>query len=294
MLKKRVSRLFVFLSLSLLTPLYAQEATSSSQQKPEGVYDQLALHLVEYEAFDKEGKPLELIRIGKENDGGYVVPVQALNKSEALFGYGIGDDISFEDDYCRVTQKPAYAFDGGVSSIAVSNPLCSFYSECIATDKFLNAAQTSSGKCSTFSEQLTRFGLKESPVFIKMDIEGAEYVCFEDILTHAQQVTGFVVEIHYLTTPDYRIKAESLLSSVEKDFVLIHLHANNHARYSNFESQYVKGQIPFVVELTYINKNLLSTYKISSNQKHPKAIDLPNEKYGADCYFEILPPGYLR
>lgn len=285
--KELIFGFVILLSLSLLSPLYANKANHFFKQKPKSFYDELVLHFIEYDALDIRGNPLALVRIGRENDGGYVVPVQALNQAEALLGYGIGDDISFEEAFCDLTQKPAYAFDGGVSNIAISNYLCSFFSECIGNDKFLWGNQYSSGKSSTFSEQITRLGLEESPVFIKMDIEGAEYDCFMDILLKTQQITGFVIEIHFLTNPHYQNKAKLLLEAIEKDFVLIHLHANNFAKDSLFSSQYVKGLIPHVVELSYINKNLLGSYRISRDQKHPKSIDMNNNPNEPDCEFKI-------
>lgn len=284
--KELIFGIVILLPLSLWSSLFAHKADYLFEQEPKSFYDELVLHFIEYDAIDISGKPLTLERIGRENDGGYVVPVQALNQAEALLGYGIGDDISFEEAFCNFTQKPAYAFDGGISNIAISNPLCSFFSECIGNDNFL-WGNYSSGKSSTFSEQITRLGLVESPVFIKMDIEGAEYDCFMDILLKAQQITGFVIEIHFLTNPHFQNKAKLLLEAIEKDFVLIHLHANNFATISLFSSQYVKGLIPHVVELTYINKNLLGAYRVSRDQKHPKSIDMNNNPNEPDCEFKI-------
>ena len=37
-----------------------------------------------------------LIRIGKDNDGGYVIPYEIISKTDVLLSYGINKDWSFE------------------------------------------------------------------------------------------------------------------------------------------------------------------------------------------------------
>ena len=46
--------------------------------------------------------------------------------------------------------------------------------------------------------------------------------------------------------------------------------------------------MPQVLELTYINKNLVRNYKISANQTHPLSIDMPNCKNRPDYNFTLL------
>jgi len=37
-----------------------------------------------------------LIRVGKDNDGGYVIPYEIISKTDVLLSYGINKDWSFE------------------------------------------------------------------------------------------------------------------------------------------------------------------------------------------------------
>ena len=48
--------------------------------------------LVVYEA-KKNHEPIEMVRWGSPHDGGYVIPKILLEKSDVIFGYGIGNDI---------------------------------------------------------------------------------------------------------------------------------------------------------------------------------------------------------
>ena len=41
----------------------------------------------------------DLIRVGRDNDGGYIVPKSIILKSKSLLSYGINKDWSFEKDF---------------------------------------------------------------------------------------------------------------------------------------------------------------------------------------------------
>ncbi|MBQ3565444.1 MAG: FkbM family methyltransferase [Alphaproteobacteria bacterium] len=248
-------------------------------------FDKIALKLMIHDAKVK-GNPLKLIRLGKNNDCGYVVPIEALEASDALLGYGIDNDISFEREFCQRFDKPSFGFDCGIPGIETGDNRCHFFSECIGTSDYIYSWQTSSGHVSSFSDQLQRLKLTDKKVFIKMDIEGAEFEVLNGILDYSNNITGIVLELHIsLKNAE---KALDILSSLERNFVLIHLHGNN-VSLEYFKTKYAKNHIPFALELTYVNKNLLSSYEISDNQKHPKPIDQPAWPYFSDCEFEITP-----
>ena len=60
--------------------------------------------LIKYEnmSFDKILKPkynYDLIRIGRDNDGGYLVEKKSLENTQSLISLGISDDWSFEEQF---------------------------------------------------------------------------------------------------------------------------------------------------------------------------------------------------
>lgn len=247
--------------------------------------DDLVLKLKVYTVYDQNGQ-IQLIRHGRAGDGGYFVPRIAFEKADILLGYGIADDISFEETFSTLYQKPSYGFDCGVPSIPVTNKLCTFVSECIANDGSLYAQQKSSGKFSTFPDQLKRIQAESKKLFIKMDIESAEYVAFEGIKSYFSNITGVVLEIHFAHDNQISL-ANTLLEALLKDFYLVHVHANN-CSLDVFQTKYSKGNIPRVLELTFINKNLVTHAVLSPNQRYPLSGDMENCSTFPPTKFEIL------
>ncbi len=284
---------FVILFVMILDPFFVctkierffeDEIMAPKVQKQ--AYENLANLLVVYEVADNNG-PLHLLRLGNDYDGGYVVPEKACKDADVLFGYGIANDISFEEKFSAFYHKPSYGFDCGVDSFPSKNKYFTFVSQCIGTDKFLYDKDSSSQNISSFIQQVNNLGLQNKKIFIKMDIEGAEYEAFDGILKASSNVTGIVLEIHFIREGEI-LKAIKLLSALNKDFLLLHVHGNNYEMHRSFSARNVKGLVPKVLELTYINKALVTSFKISNNQSHPVLLlDMPNNRLRDDCSFEL-------
>ena len=53
----------------------------------------------------KEFKPdalFDLLRVGKNNDGGYLICKKSLEESKFLLSFGISDDFSFEENFKKI------------------------------------------------------------------------------------------------------------------------------------------------------------------------------------------------
>ncbi len=248
--------------------------------------EELVKYLKVYSAYDQNGA-LELIRHGKANDGGYVVSTKALNAAEVLMGYGIATDNSFEDQFSIIYNKPSYGFDCGIDQINSESKLFTFVKECIASDAFLYDGSATNNQISSFEQQLNKLNLKDKKIFIKMDIEGAEYDAFPEIINNKANITGIALEIHFDDIEKNK-KALSLLKQLEKDFVLIHVHGNNCCVNTGFLTSSSVGVIPNVIELSYINKSLVMRYVLSVDQSHPQKIDQPNILGWPDANFKII------
>ena len=54
----------------------------------------------------KPTKQYELIRIGKDNDGGYLCGTKNIKSANTLISFGISEDWSFEKDFLKNTLLP--------------------------------------------------------------------------------------------------------------------------------------------------------------------------------------------
>lgn len=59
----------------------------------------------------KPNNEYELIRLGSDNDGGYLVEVDSLENSKRLVSFGLGLNWSFEKDFFRLKNCPIDCYD---------------------------------------------------------------------------------------------------------------------------------------------------------------------------------------
>src|SRR5208337_5263645 len=56
-----------------------------------------------------------LIRLGRDNDGGYLIDFANLIETELILAFGIYDDWSFEEEFRSFRNVPVLAFDHSIS-----------------------------------------------------------------------------------------------------------------------------------------------------------------------------------
>lgn len=251
--------------------------------------NKIASLIATYSCYDENATLLNLKRVGRVNDGGYVVPELAVQKADACIGYGISDDISFERQISKIYNIPSYGFDGTCSPIDTKHKLCKFIRQSLVSQDCIDGKipfPKGIGKGGSFEQHLDRLNLKDKKVFIKMDIEGNEYSTMPDILKHSHNITGIVLEVHFNNAKQSK-SAKNLLEKINENFLLVHVHGNNCCK-KLFVTENSKGKIPCAFELSYINKNLVENSNLSADQSHPKRIDMPNNPKIKDCKFTIL------
>ena len=294
----RLRYLFIFI-LSILALVYLTYTVRSIKEtlrstkylmdiENNRTKDEIVSLLLINDVFDQNGQ-IKLMRIGKQNDVGYMLPEKALSAADVLMSYGILDDNSFEEMFSDTYNKPSYGFDCGLVSFKGKNPLFKFVSECIGTDHTLLSGFHSSNNVTSFSNQIKKLELENKKIFIKMDIEGGEYYSFDDILLeHGNNITGIVLELYIDIDRDTTREALNLLNQLNKDFVLVYAHGNNCCPKLLFSSKNAIGKVPMVIELSYINKSLITKHQVANDQKHPQPNDSPNVLTHEDVKFEIL------
>ena len=227
----------------------------------------------------------DLVRIGRDFDGGYLVSISDIEQSELLIGLGINDDWSFEEDFLNQKKVPIYAYDASVGAKIFFKKLAqSFFSiynfkifanhlkvylkykkffsqpDVHHIQKFVGINTENESHC-TFADVLSKTNNKN--IFLKIDIEGSEYRFLNDIIANEEKITGLVIEFH-----DCDIHLNQIERFIKQFRLnLVHIHVNNYAPI-RFDDN-----LPLVLELTF-SKNA----NCSIDFKSPHKLDMPNNE----------------
>lgn len=242
-----------------------------------------------------------LIRLGNNNDGGYVVEKNSITNSELLLSFGLSDDWSFESDFSKFGNKTIYSYDYSVNArfwiVRLIKNLISIF---ILRDVRINFKNFFSyfGYRSFFDNK-KNFHIKkfifplsmkknvlkkndttdineilkdiDKKVFLKIDIEGAEYRILDQIINNEKKIKGLVVEFH-----DFDLNQNIVKSFIESlKLKLVHIHVNN---YGTIDSD----GTPSTVELSFTSREFLVN-SIMNDKTYPvKNLDKPCNKNDID------------
>lgn len=228
------------------------------------------------------------VRLGNQWDGGYVIPVSLLAKSDCLFSYGLGTDISFELDFVNNTDKKAYCYDHEIKE----NPIIPKYLENLI---YLHKEGLSGKKelnKNHFFEHLAEKNINKKIIF-KSDSEGAEYDFFEntDLEKFSEMVTGIVIEFHFLLNEEKIQRFFSLVKSINQYYYLCHIHGNNYGGNFEYKEKNKTYIMPHFLEITFINKNLVRECDVDRRAFPDPYLDkrneLSKEEYGLEFLKDI-------
>ena len=201
---------------------------------------------------------LKLIRIGCKKDGGYLVP-NILKKISYCFSPGVGDNSAFEDHLSQLGIK-SFLLDGTVEYQGKYNFI----------KKNLNVF--SDKKNITLKEWIKFTKIKEENLLLQMDIEGSEIdVVNSTSLSILKKFSIIIIEFHYFQSIllKYGLKIyRKLFKKVLKNFIICHIHPNNCC--GTFKVD--KHEIPRVMEITFVNKEMIQ-YKKLLNKNLPHKYD---------------------
>jgi len=177
--------------------------------------------------------PFTKIRLGRNNDGGYIIADIPRANYDIFLSAGIGNDYSFEKDFVRKYNTSCMMFDNTINKIEEESSLLLCHVQ-------KNISDTNTDTTTNLKDYFSRY----NDIFMKMDIEGGEENLFK-VLTESEllKIKQLVIEIH-----DCKSKIPSILSNTH---YLIHIHGNNYGGVPIVEGT----PIPNVYELTYVRKD---------------------------------------
>jgi hypothetical protein len=215
------------------------------------------------------------IRLGPKEDGGYVVPEIILEKCSALMTYGVGVNFEYEKEFAQIYNKPVYMFDHtlGISNWSENN--INYYNEGLGFEQ----------NCKDLIEHYKNLKI-DGDVFVKIDIEGAEYDYLERI--NIEEVSSFVngicLEVHWLSDQSTMSRFLNIIEKMCKHFIICHLHGNNWRGCFNYNGL----EIPDVLELTFINKKLVNNEEYDIQTYPINGLDYPNNPQLTEIKLEFL------
>ena len=223
--------------------------------------------------------PYEKIRIGRENDGGYLICNIPNVKYDLILCGGINDDTSFEDDLLnRNPLLTCYGFDGTINTSPSNNVRFNFIKKNIAAQNTDTTAN------------LHSYLEKYNNIIVKMDIEGGEFDWLNSLTTdHMNNISQMVIEFHFIQPYGTPLTKErlSIFKNINKTHTLLNFHGNNNAGIQN--KDYLGYEIPAVFECLYVNKKYITKDLELNNELIPLPLDQVNNKSLSDIHIDYPP-----
>lgn len=239
-------------------------------------YNKDELHRFDYRVLTSYEIPNQLIRIGPNQDGGYII-ADGL-EYDLFISCGIANDIRFEDAFLDIYKTTCFAFDGTISSFPSHKNNMKWIPKNIG---YINTEKTTN---------LQEYIKNNHNIFLKMDIEGSEFNWIDSMsIDDLQRFSQIVIEFHW----PFDIYRMNMLKKLNETHYIIHIHGNNYCDRDipkglpsgrsydgtvlihNESLQQIR--LPEVFEVTYINKKLFDdTSKINKKEIiYPINLDYP-------------------
>lgn len=217
---------------------------------------------------------VDCVRIGPSGDGGYVLPREALKRTDWLISLGLGADWRFEEEFRSRSGAPVTAYDHTVTTKfwarrTVGRMLRPLRRRRIVDDLRHNPSGTylryrrffRGGECEhrrvevgdgargTVSAEEILADCPGSAIWVKMDIEGAEWKTLAHWVAGSHRLAGMVVEFH-----DVARHADELRRFVAElpDFAVVNTSVNN-------VGGVMPDATPVLVELTLVRADLITS-----------------------------------
>jgi hypothetical protein len=215
----------------------------------------------------------KLVRLGGNNDGGYLVP-DDLNNIKFNLSPGIGNRFNFELDLLK-RGIPSNMCDASIDSIPRELAKCKFIKKNIGS---INKKDQIS-----INDWIEKINSENNQnLMLQMDIEGMEY---ETILSLSKKNLDcfriIIIEFHNLREIKNKFFFKIVLATFEKlleNFIICHIHPNNSCGI-NYISDVA---IPNAIEVSFIRKDRVKKKIYTKNFPHP--LDQPSVKNLKDIF----------
>jgi hypothetical protein len=205
-----------------------------------------------------------LIRVGSEIDGGYVLP-DLLNPDLVCFSAGVHLNSDFELDLAKRGIK-SHLIDFSVAGPVINHELFGFQRKFLSGTTFLDSHVTLDDWVGDLE--------KDRDLLLKMDIEGSEWAVLSGASSETlNRFNLMVIEFHGLDRLGFAGPfsiINGVLNRILEGFDIVNAHPNNYRG----ESIFFGARVPEVLEITFVNKRLnISGARVATGLRAP---NLPN------------------
>ena len=208
---------------------------------------------------------VELVRIGKDNDGGYIMPDDFSSDDKIAYSFGISNDVSWDKGMAS-RGYDVFMYDHTIDGLPEENPRFHWTKLGIADGYIQN------DMLKTLDELIKANHHEDKHnMILKMDVEGAEWGFLEmvssDMLAQFSQI---LIEFHGINDLGFQEKVLTALRKLNLTHKAVHIHSQNVGQHISLGAQTFSNQI----EVSYVRRDKYSLDD-SYDPVLPLNIDMP-------------------
>lgn len=219
-------------------------------------------------SFNQNYVSVDLVRIGPEFDGGYLMP-NILEKIDYCFSPGVGHTSEFERALYQDYKIKSFLLDYSVEKPAIQGDYFTFQKKFLGlknNDKTIKLSTWINNNVSSGNDNL----------LLQMDIEGCEYevLSFEE-LEVLKRFKCMIIEFHdfhKIFDTNFCYFIHGIFAKIFQKFKIVHAHVNSYREPITIG----KYSVPPTLEVTFLREDILMSVQSNDNVQLPNHLDKPN------------------
>lgn len=221
---------------------------------------------------------LTKIRIGNNGDGGYVTLKELCAKTDTVYSFGVGDDVSFELDFVNrfPNVQEIKLCDPTIDKLPLEHPRFEFFKHCIMDINPVDIPKDSLLKVDVEWNEWEAF----DELFNANDLNKFSQILIEFHIVHAEPrewlspyFKGFYQSVFDKINEDLFARYCEVMRRLNEQFYIFHIHANNSLPLIN-----VGGHtFPPLLEVSFVRKDLARAVYSTSEHFPIEGLDFPNK-----------------
>ena len=218
--------------------------------------------------FRENYRGVDLLRVGPEYDGGYLVP-HILGDIDFCFSAGVGHTSDFEKDLYLKYRIRSFMLDASVNFPQLDGDFFEFEKKFLGiydSDDVLTMSSWIGAHTSSESDRL----------LLQMDIEGSEYevLAFEPASV-LSRFACMVIEFHdfqKLFDPNFCFVLNGIFEKIYTKFSIVHAHPSSYRKLIKNDGI----AVPPTIEITFLRNDVLQRLGETHELHLPNELDNPN------------------